>query len=138
MYKAATMDFSSLILPSVFTTLATTSSTLYSSSNQVDFIAKFPNCLIATYTIGTETHRTESMEWAGNLAVATALAWLPFASYNTLLHNGSTHETQFNCSLHLVHVTSSDQLSCQELFIEDFPLASMYPASSNELVAFSA
>ena len=50
-YKAATMDFSPLLLPSCLAIMAATSSTVYSSANLVEFIARFPNCLIATYTI---------------------------------------------------------------------------------------
>ena len=137
-YKAATMDFSSLYLPSFCTIMATTSVALYPASNLVEIIAKLPNCLIATYNISTETHRTESMEWGQNLAFAMAEAWVPVASYSNFSHSSSTHETQFNvnCYLHLVHVMLSDQQSCKDLLLIDFPLSSMYPGSANELVVF--
>ena len=60
--------------------MASTSSALYPASNLVEIIAKFPECIIATYNISTETHRTESMEWGENLAFAMSKAWIPFAS----------------------------------------------------------
>ena len=131
------MDFSSLLLPSFLAILATTSSLLY-SSNLIEFIAEFPKCLIATYFIGTKKHRTESMEWGENLAVALSKAWVPSASYNNLSHHPSTHRTQFNvnCFLHFVHVPSTRPKSCKKLLIIDFPLAFMYPGSTNELVVF--
>ena len=100
-YKAATMDLSSLLLPSFFAIMNTASSALY-SSNLVEFIAKFPNCLIATYDFKSHTHRRESSDRGENVAIAMTKASVPFASYNNLSHRSSTPKTQFNVNCYLL------------------------------------
>lgn len=110
----------------------TASDTTQPASSQMDFVAGFPNCLLALYAgDGSD----ESSNWAEHTALSMSKAFAPLAFDNNLSHIEGTNSTNFNvnCYLHLVYGKNVD---CKHLLLTDLPLFTTFPGSANELVIF--